>query len=319
MRARHRFLVVSGVVSVLVPAVASAYVSSVEVLPPRPRTGQRVAVAAEGYFPDGCWHLLGREASRDGDLIRIKVVAEHRGEACPDVLVPYRVSVDLGALDEGVYRVEVSDAQETKSLTFEVTGPPLACLPGDANGDARLDVSDAVFTLLHLFAGGAAPRCKRQADSNSDGALDLSDAVYLLQYLFQGGPSFLGWSGCYRAEHCVLRGWEIFCSGHWECECGECRAVCESETCGDGYCDLAGGETQDSCPADCKEPTCRPVCGAIGSRSEGWRDSCTGQLIRWDRCGQCEAVCLFCGSKSEGWYDSCTGELIQWGDCDCAE
>ncbi|MGQ9589534.1 MAG: dockerin type I repeat-containing protein [Planctomycetota bacterium] len=304
---------------VLFSTAASAYVNSIEISPPHPRPGQRVVVAVEGDFPDGCWSLAGREVAVSGGRIEIRVLGEHSGGGCPDVLVPYRVSVDLGSLAVGAYEVVASDPQESKAAAFEVAGPPLVCFPGDANGDAQVDVSDAVFTLLYLFSGGSKPGCERQADANGDEKVDLADPVYLLNHLFRGGSPLRGWRGCYRAEHCVLGDWLIFCMGHWECDCGECRAVCEFETCGDGYCDVAGGESEASCPRDCKAPPCRPVCGAIGSRSEGWYDSCTGKLIRWDFCGLCEPVCRHCGSKSEGWYDSCTGELIQWADCDCAE
>jgi len=30
---------------------------------------------------------------------------------------------------------------------------------------------------------------------------------------------------------------------------------------------------------------------------------------------ECEKVCLYVGTKSEGWYDSCSGELIEWAIC----
>ncbi len=36
----------------------------------------------------------------------------------------------------------------------------------------------------------------------------------------------------------------------------------------------------------CIENECRPVCKAIGSRSEGWYDSCTKELIKYGNCGK---------------------------------
>ena len=319
---RPGFAFLVGVVlASLLARAALAYVNAVEVLPPNPKPGQIVKVDIRGDFPDPCWNFVGQkyDLTVGGKRVQVKILAESTGGVCPDVLIPYGIVVALGRFPAGTYEVEVADPQDSKKVAFTVAGEPALCLPGDANGDASVDVSDAVFTLLGLFAGGEAPRCPRQADSNSDGEVDVSDAVYLLQYLFQGGERLRGWVGCYSAEHCVLQPWESFCSGHWGCDCGECRAVCESEACGDGYCDIAAGESVASCPGDCKETPCRPVCAHIGTRSEGWYDSCTGELIDWAFCGQCEPVCLHCGSKSEGWYDSCTGELIEWASCTCAD
>ena len=65
---------------------------------------------------------------------------------------------------------------------------------------------------------------------------------------------------------------------------------------------------------------CPPVCDAIGSRSEGWYNSCTGQLICWANCEGSTAECGAIGSRSEGWYGSdgkgCNGTgLIGWANC----
>jgi|GEM_PF-5859788 len=59
---------------------------------------------------------------------------------------------------------------------------------------------------------------------------------------------------------------------------------------------------------------CAPVCKAIGTRSEGWYDSCTDELIKFDSCA-CKAVCRGVGSDEEGYYSSCTGELIVRAKC----
>jgi len=61
---------------------------------------------------------------------------------------------------------------------------------------------------------------------------------------------------------------------------------------------------------------CKPICNAIGTRSEGWYDSCTKRRIRWESCEGCEAICKAVGTRSEGWYDSCTDELIRYGKCE---
>lgn len=59
---------------------------------------------------------------------------------------------------------------------------------------------------------------------------------------------------------------------------------------------------------------CAPECVGIGSKSEGWRDGCTGKFIKWASCAEEAAYCGAIGSRSEGWY-STSGELIAWGFC----
>ena len=68
---------------------------------------------------------------------------------------------------------------------------------------------------------------------------------------------------------------------------------------------------------DCKPPasSCFPVCKEIGSYSEGWYDSCTGDKIAFAICDGCVPVCSAIGTKSEGWVDSCSGKLIRWDNC----
>jgi hypothetical protein len=62
--------------------------------------------------------------------------------------------------------------------------------------------------------------------------------------------------------------------------------------------------------------TCKPICDKIGTRSEGWYDSCSGKLIKYDSCGRCEAVCKEIGTRSEGWYSSCDGSTIWLTTCE---
>lgn len=49
-----------------------------------------------------------------------------------------------------------------------------------------------------------------------------------------------------------------------------------------------------------KPRICKPVCKAIGTRSEGWYDSCTGKLIKWAKCADCRVECT-----SKGWLIIC--------------
>jgi hypothetical protein len=66
---------------------------------------------------------------------------------------------------------------------------------------------------------------------------------------------------------------------------------------------------------------CVPECRAIGSRSEGWYNPCTGDLICWANCADATpAACGAIGSRSEGWYSTdnmgCNGSnLIGWANC----
>jgi len=82
---------------------------------------------------------------------------------------------------------------------------------------------------------------------------------------------------------------------------------------GDGVCD-----TFCLLPdPDCEEPPDglhKPVCDAIGSRSEGWYWEDTEELIKFENCAdmsepECEAI----GSRSEGWYSD--NGLITWDSC----
>jgi len=303
------------------PRPAGAHIGEVEVLPADPDATDRIVVRVSGEFPDTCWKLVRVDVKAAPGEVTIEVVAETSGEGCLEVLVPYSFDAKVGRLPPGGYTLSVVDPQETAESVFYVSSRGGLVL-GDANSDGGADVADAVFVLLFLFAGGASPLCDRSADPNGDGRIDLSDPVHLLNHLFREGPRPSNLVvQCHLPEQCAAREWLVFCAGHWECDCGECKAVCELDSCGDGVCDFAAGETPASCPGDCQKADCRPVCGKIGTRSEGWYDPCGGTLIddRWAFCADCIAVCRHCGSKSEGWYDFCTGELIAWADCDCEE
>jgi len=293
------------------------FLENVEILPPRPLEGERVTARVSGYLPDSCWGFTGHEIEALGGEFVVEILANHQGGQCLDVVVPYAFDADLGVPDAGGYRVTIVDPQETSSLEFEVMAVRLL-LPGDANGDGSLDVADPVFILVFLFAAGAPPPCENTANADGEDDINVTDAVFILNFLFASGPSpFPPLVDCLLAEQCVFAEWPIFCAGHWDCDCGECKSVCDAEGCGDGICDFASGETPQSCPADCKPEYCRPVCRLIGTKSEGWYDSCTQRRHRWASCATCWAECRFCGSESEGWYDSCTGELIISADCDC--
>lgn len=74
-----------------------------------------------------------------------------------------------------------------------------------------------------------------------------------------------------------------------------------------------GGDTVPWCT--CVEPPCPPECMFIGSYSEGWYDSCTGEMLGDFRiCADQQPVCHYIGTDSEGWYDQ-EGQLIAWDSC----
>ena len=41
-----------------------------------------------------------------------------------------------------------------------------------------------------------------------------------------------------------------------------------------------------------------------------------GSSMLWAQCSKYDAVCSAKGSKSEGWYDSCTKKLLRYDNCD---
>lgn len=69
-----------------------------------------------------------------------------------------------------------------------------------------------------------------------------------------GGP-------CKAATDCLgFRWYENACpdGGYWECAqpAGACEAICDDVACGDGTCDVLGGEAATGCPADCGDYDC---------------------------------------------------------------
>ncbi len=158
-------------------------------------------------------------------------------------------------------------------------------------------------------------------------------------------------TSCRKAGEVVKTG-ETCCSGLSKggfytdslCMPPAITAICMA--CGDGVCDYKKGEDRCSCPKDCRTsaPTgacypkqaysftcpdgqkvpwctcdgkspCLPECKFVGTRSEGWYDSCDGKRHKFDFCSKCKGtpICDKIGSKSEGWY--CDGKLIAWAQC----
>lgn len=97
-------------------------------------------------------------------------------------------------------------------------------------------------------------------------------------------------SPCEVAADCAsTQQWDAPCEGHWDCVTQSCVEVCDYESCGNGTCDTAGGETEDSCPGDCVEG-CRSLVPS-DCFSEQWAPMaiCQG---RWNCLqGTCQRIC----------------------------
>jgi hypothetical protein len=59
----------------------------------------------------------------------------------------------------------------------------------------------------------------------------------------------------------------------------------------------------------------RPVCDAIGTKSEGWY--LNGELLGWSQCKHKTIACLRVGTRGEGWYeiDGDNNSLVKWALC----
>jgi hypothetical protein len=322
MGVRRKFAAGLLVSFLLVPGAVRGFVEGIAIEPPQPVEGDPITVRISGFLPTPCWVNGEPVVSVEPGLVLISIPQEALPLICIQVIVPYSLVAFVGPLPAGRYLLVVEDSHSSEAIEFEVAGARMAAeakfVVCDPNGDGETDLSDAVFLLFHLFGGGPEPVCPRQADANGDTLLDMSDAVYVLEYLFLAGPAPVTESDCMQPSHCLAMSWLVDCLGHWSCECGECRPDCDFDRCGDGRCDVAGGETFESCYGDCEPIKCVPICDKIGSRSEGWYDPCTGKLLRWAFCAECAPECRPFREGIDAWYDSCTGELIAWraGACE---
>lgn len=110
-----------------------------------------------------------------------------------------------------------------------------------------------------------------------------------------------GCSGCLCGD-CVCSFWPECCTWEWDFICVMvCDEFCEGcgllENCGDGECDVWGGESCGNCPADC-------TCGAGESCYDGecCAPACSGQECGDDGCGGSCGQCP-------------PGEACAWGEC----
>ncbi len=114
-----RFLVVfwSLVLWFALSGVASAWIGSVEVIPPNPTEQDTVRVRAVGWFPDGCWSVSGFGCgweAEDAPLLEIYGVdVALPGEYCTMIVIPYCHECTYGLLPAGEYKVTVIEHHDS--------------------------------------------------------------------------------------------------------------------------------------------------------------------------------------------------------------
>ena len=100
------------------------------------------------------------------------------------------------------------------------------------------------------------------------------------------------------------------CPDGMRCVDGRCREVTAPQRCA-GPEALACSDEGSACLyhreihgqyGECFAPARYPVCRHVGSYSEGWYWSDSGERIDWASCEGVLAVCTLVGTRSEGWY-----------------
>lgn len=122
---------------------------------------------------------------------------------------------------------------------------------------------------------------------------------------------------CGKTKRGVCTKKSQFCTRDYRPVCG-----CDGKTYGNPCQAFANGVSVKS-NGQCEDVTaptkvCKPECKNVGTRSEGWYDGCSGDLIKYELCDKCGAYCGAIGTRSEGWYSTCENEgygLIRWEIC----
>jgi hypothetical protein len=116
-------------------------------------------------------------------------------------------------------------------------------------------------------------------------------------------------------RHCVIGQDYRGCEEH----------VLTEEWCEENHVCVTGEDGSVRCEPDESGEECIPYCGKIGSKSEGWYDGCTNEILGdpapdnplYDQCAECEAVCLPDGARGAGYYSSCNNDmLLLLDDCE---
>jgi len=114
------------VIGLLAPAISTAYIEQVAVIPPQPSRCDPIIFQVSGYFPDGCWHFDGYDigvlpvldpsSPIPLTVFRMRVLSHHdEGQGCPLVIVPYDISHELGMLRPGLYALQVVEVDSSDS------------------------------------------------------------------------------------------------------------------------------------------------------------------------------------------------------------
>ena len=144
----------------------------VDIVPALPTEADFVRIRVAGEFPNSCWQASASH-SVSGNDINITLVGTEEGENCLDVITPYSVTLDIGMLTSGVYRVNLSASVPCEpgcngSRTFPVAG--------DIDGDGTPDASDPDDDNdgYSDFAEAGTPLCgdARNEDNFADAVVD---------------------------------------------------------------------------------------------------------------------------------------------------
>lgn len=106
-------------------------------------------------------------------------------------------------------------------------------------------------------------------------------------------------SNCQLPIDCVGNTWTQMCQGVWSCYLGQCKQVCESNSCGDGVCSADMGESATSCFKDCHGGACELLDDCIGLP---WLVDCDGNWV--------------CDESSKSCLNYCEGDNCGDGNCD---
>ncbi len=106
-------------------------------------------------------------------------------------------------------------------------------------------------------------------------------------------------TSCQSPIDCTHNNWTQICQGVWSCYLGQCKQVCESNSCGDGVCSPVMGETGTSCFKDCHAGACEQISDCTGLP---WLVDCDG---KWS-----------CDGTSGSCMDDCEGADCGDGNCD---
>jgi hypothetical protein len=114
----RRALVVLFALALAAHGASLAGIYSLTASPEVTDCSSEIVLRVYGWFPDGCWRVVGTTFERYGDTFRFFVEAvdlSFPGGSCTAVIVPYSSTVTVGPLPQGRYHVV---AQEVVSSWY---------------------------------------------------------------------------------------------------------------------------------------------------------------------------------------------------------